>query len=240
MQGSLPGQLRRPELKQLATGKLLVAARGLPDPNFAESIVLLADFSSEGAMGVIVNRQTDATLARIAPGLAPPGGRPTLLFFGGPVQVPGVLALVRAPRAPADTRHIFGDVYLVNTRKALEEMIGQGTEAARLRIYVGYAGWAADQLNAETARGSWHVLEGDSDVVFDRDPATAWERQVRRSEALQADRRKVPLADAPCTMLDARRTVIAETDSRRESRVAFSSLPLVPGPQPLATVNLHP
>jgi len=225
MQGSLPGQLRRPELKQLATGKLLVAARGLPDPNFAESIVLLADFSSDGAMGIIVNRQTDTTLARIAPGLTQPGGRPRVLFFGGPVQAPGVLALVRAPRAPADTRHIFGDVYLVNTRAALEEMVGQGTEAARLRIYVGYAGWAADQLNAETARGAWHVLEGDGEVVFDRDPATAWERQVRRSEALQADRSTVPLSNAQCKMHDAQCTALRESGVAATRTVARSREP---------------
>ena len=184
-------------MKELATGKLLVAARGLPDPNFAESIVLLADFSSKGALGIIVNRQTDTTLARIAPALEQPGGRPTLLFFGGPVQVPGVLALMRASRAPEDTGHVFGDVYLVHTREGLEKAIAEGTDPARLRIYVGYAGWAADQLNTETARGAWHVLEGDSDIVFDRDPGSAWERQVRRSEALQADRLTEPKTGGP-------------------------------------------
>src|SRR6476659_8083185 len=94
VQGEGPGPLRRGSVKQLAAGKMLVAARHLPDPNFAETIVLLTEYSEKGAMGMIVNRRTDATLARIAPGLDPAPGRSPLVFFGGPV--PGVLALARA------------------------------------------------------------------------------------------------------------------------------------------------
>ena len=63
------GQLRRGAVRDLAAGKLLVAARSLPDPNFAETVVLLAEFSQEAAMGLIVNRQTEVTLARLMPGL---------------------------------------------------------------------------------------------------------------------------------------------------------------------------
>ena len=191
-QGDLPAPLRRGTVKALAAGKLLVAARNLPDPNFAETIVLLADFNERGAMGIIVNRRTDVTLARIAPGLEQPRAHPTVVFFGGPVAVPGVLAMVRAASAPADTRHVVGDIYLVNTREALEKLIATAPDSNRLRVYVGYAGWGADQLNAETAEGAWYVVNGDSEVVFDPEPDSAWERQIRRTEALHADRAASP------------------------------------------------
>ena len=185
-QGPHPAPLRRGAVKELAAGKLLVAARSLADPNFAETVVLLAEFSDKGAMGIILNRQTDLTLTRIAPALKLPDSHPMLVFFGGPVAVPGVLALVRAASPLAGTRRVFGDVHLVNTREVLEQTIRAGADSNRVRVYVGYAGWSADQLNTETAGGAWHVLEGDGGIVFDPEPDSAWERQIRRTEALQA------------------------------------------------------
>ena len=189
--GQLPSPLPRGAVKQLAAGKLLIAARGLADPNFAETVVLLAEFSDKGAMGIILNRRTDVTLTSVAPVLEVPGVDPVLVFFGGPVAVPGILALVRAASAPAGTSRIVADVHLVNTREVLENTIRAGADAGRLRVYVGYAGWAADQLNAETAAGSWHILEGDGDIVFDPEPDSTWERQIRRTEALQARVRRL-------------------------------------------------
>jgi putative transcriptional regulator len=171
-------------VKQLGAGKLLVAARHLPDPNFAETVVLLTDYSEKGAMGMIVNRRTDVTLARIAPELEPAPGRSPLVFFGGPVA--GVLALARAKSAPPDTRRVVPGVYLVDTREVLEKMIAETADPDRLRVYVGYSGWGEGQLEAETARGAWHVVDGDANVVFDPDVESAWERQIQRTEALQA------------------------------------------------------
>ena len=83
-----------------------------------------------------------------------------------------------------DTRRVVGDVYLINTREVLDEMLSSGAAENQLRVYVGYAGWGAGQLDRETATGSWHVLEGSGDIVFDSDPDTTWERQIRRTEGL--------------------------------------------------------
>jgi putative transcriptional regulator len=188
-QQSFPNPLRRGALEELTAGKLLVAARNLPDPNFAETIVLLADANEKGAMGLVVNRRTDVPLARLAPGLEEPGARPRMVFLGGPVAVPGVVALLRTKDAPADARRVFRDIYLVNTRASLQEALSTGAGNDRFRVYVGYAGWGAGQLEAEAAKGAWHVFEGDAAIVFDADPDSAWERQIRRAEALQAERR---------------------------------------------------
>ena len=57
----------REAVEALGAGKLLVAARRLPDPNFSRTVILLAAFSDEGALGVVVNRRTEVTLARLFP-----------------------------------------------------------------------------------------------------------------------------------------------------------------------------
>ena len=184
----LAKQLRRGAVKELASGKLLVAARNLPDPNFSDSVVLLADFNAEGAMGLIVNRRTEVPLAKVFPGVGRARGAQTMLFFGGPVAVPGVLALVRSATARDGSRRLLDDIYLVNTRETLEQLVKENIGGERFRVYAGYAGWGAGQLDKETAGGAWHVFDGDPDVVFDPDPESVWRRQIRRTEGLVAGR----------------------------------------------------
>jgi putative transcriptional regulator len=179
-------QLQRGDVKELAPGKLLVAARHLPDPNFTNSVVLLAEFNEKGAMGLIVNRPTDVTLARLFPDLDPSREHARTVFFGGPVYESGVLALFRSSSERPNTHHVVSDVYLVNTRDALQELIGAGTGSDRLRVFVGYAGWGAGQLEQEASQGAWHVIAGEGRIVFDDDPDTVWDRQIKITEALVA------------------------------------------------------
>jgi putative transcriptional regulator len=186
--GQGPGdRLHRRAVKDLAAGKLLVAARELGDPNFARTVVLLADLTADGAVGFIVNRPAAVTLARVFPRFAqsPVGAQPA--FLGGPVVAPvGVAALVRSRDAGAGARRILDEVSLVTTREGLEEALAAGPGANRLRVYLGYAGWGRGQLDEETARGAWRVIEGSADIVFDADPEGVWLRQIRRTEALSA------------------------------------------------------
>jgi putative transcriptional regulator len=179
-------QLRRGSVKALGVGKLLVASRNLPDPNFSATVILLLDFNQQGAMGLIVNRPTTVPLSRMLPGLEQTSGGGAPAFVGGPVSPSGVLALLRSKSPRSDIRHVAREVYLVNKRDALMETVAAGVGPDRFRVYVGYTGWGAGQLEDETAEGAWHVLDGDDDVVFDPDPASTWRRQIRRTEELSA------------------------------------------------------
>jgi putative transcriptional regulator len=193
-------QLHRGAVKDLKAGRLIVASRNLPDPNFAATVILLAEYGKDGAMGLIVNRRTDVTLARIFPDLQSPESGATA-FFGGPVSVSGVLALLRSASARADSRHVVGDVYLVNTGEVLKKTMAAGEGPRRFRVYVGYSGWGPGQLEHETNDGSWFVLDGDADVVFDPDPESIWRRQIKRAEALSASARPAPIHAPPDALL---------------------------------------
>jgi putative transcriptional regulator len=183
----LGDRLHRRAVKDLASGKLLISARDLADPNFAKTVVLLAEFSAEGAVGFIVNRPASVTLARLFPRFAASPGGAMDAFVGGPVVAPGaVAALIRSTSAAEGGRRIVGDVYLVRSREQLEKAIASGFDANRVRVYLGYAGWGPGQLDAETAGGAWHVVDGDAGVVFDPHPEAVWQRQIRRTEALSA------------------------------------------------------
>lgn len=184
--GRAGAQLRSGAVKELAAGKILVAVRGLPDPNFSETVILLTQHTDAGSMGLVINDRTTLAAARLFPHLEPPRGRPSLLFVGGPVAPDGALALLRSPRPVPDALAVLDDVYLISTAEAIKEPIVTGADPARFRVYVGYSGWGAGQLARETTLGAWHVFTGEADVVFDADPDTLWQRQVRRTEGRMA------------------------------------------------------
>jgi putative transcriptional regulator len=186
-QGRRPGRgLAHSAVEALAAGKLLVAARRLPDSNFANAVILLADFNGKGAVGLILNRRSDVTIARVFPQLTPALGSGGQAFLGGPVERTRPMALVRAAQSPAGARHVFDGVYLLTEREAVEAAVTSNASPGRLRIYLGYAGWDAGQLEAETEEGVWHVLAGDAEAVFDPDPSSTWQRQIARTELIQA------------------------------------------------------
>ncbi len=173
----VPGSVRT-----LAPGKILVAARGLPDPNFSETVVLLCDYNEKGAMGLVLNRQTDHKVAEAFPDVKLASDYAPMFFTGGPVEPSGVVARVRTGDARTDARHVLPDVELVSTRSQLESLMSKATGADRLRVFAGYSGWGPGQLDRETVTGSWHVFSIDASVVFDPNPATLWERQIKRSD----------------------------------------------------------
>ena len=139
-------------------------------------------------MGLIVNQLTDVPLTRVLPNLTPPQPKTTSVFFGGPVRVQEILALLRSDSTQTDSLRIVADVHLVRSRELLDEVFAAGTGPDRLRVYVGYAGWSPGQLDQETAHGAWHVFDGDGSIVFDPDPGSLWSRQILRTEARLARR----------------------------------------------------
>ena len=176
----------RAAVQALAPGTLLVAARRLPDPNFASTVVLLADVTKDGAVGLVLNRRSRVTLARVFPQLAPSPASGQHAFLGGPVDTTRTMVLIRAPQSPAGARRVAAGVHLATAPDAVEAAVAAGAAGTGLRVYLGYAGWGPGQLEAETQEGVWHVLEADADSVFDADPASMWQRQIARTALIQA------------------------------------------------------
>jgi putative transcriptional regulator len=157
-------------------GSLLIAGPQLLDPNFRRTVVLVADHGEEGAMGVILNRPSGMTVADAAPDLEPLIGPDAPIFAGGPVQPTS--GVVLAEVAEAD-EPVFGDVVLV---PGLGELADVVDGAGNIRVFAGYAGWGADQLEAELEEGAWLVVEAcDSDLMSPQ-PETLWREVLRRQD----------------------------------------------------------
>lgn len=161
-----------------AAGTLLIAAPSLVDPNFAHTIVLLLDHESEGSLGVVLNRPLEIDVADVLDGWSDLVSEPDTLFSGGPVQTEAALAVARiADDEPMGWRRVHGPLGLLDLDTPVELVVGAVTG---LRIYAGYAGWGAGQLEAEIAEGSWIVVPAEPDDPFVDDPARLWPTVLRR------------------------------------------------------------
>ena len=169
--------------EDLAVGKFLVAHRDLGDPNFAETVVLLLHYDEdEGAMGLIVNRQTKLPISRALKPLKDAEGHSDLVYLGGPVDRTSIQALLRSPTKLAEGDHVFADVYTISSERLLQNALQAGTGATAFRVYLGYAGWGPGQLEREVEAGGWWVFPGDAKYVFDAHPDTLWTRLIEKTE----------------------------------------------------------
>jgi len=169
-------------------GQLLISSAGLYDQNFRHTVVLLADHSAEGAVGVVLNRPLDVTLEDAVPPLAPLGGAAEPLFQGGPVEPASAVLLAELSRPELADVLAFGAVgFLVGNVSAEIE-----TAILRARVYAGYAGWGAGQLEAEMAEHAWILEPAREEDVFTDAPELLWSRVLRRKGGEYAQLSKVP------------------------------------------------
>ncbi|HET7293202.1 MAG TPA: YqgE/AlgH family protein [Vicinamibacteria bacterium] len=159
---------------RLRPGIFLYAAPGLDEPRFAETVVLLIEHGSEGSMGIVVNRPTKRLLHEALDVFSEARGSKLPLYWGGPVQPEAILALVRAPRADAKTKKVLDEVHLAREIDDVRAALAQGDAGRTLRVYSGYAGWGAGQLQAEVRKGTWVLDRADAASVFSPDPSTLW------------------------------------------------------------------
>lgn len=165
-------------------GRLLIATPLLGDPPFFRTVIAVLEHGAEsGAIGVVLNRPLPVAvsdLVRIdADVLAPPA----TLFEGGPVSPETAIAIgLPAPDLPAsDAGAVWrpsAPPYVTVDLDAEPDLLARAVR--RLRVFAGYAGWAAGQLEAEVGEGAWYVVDSLPDDVFGDDPETLWRRALRR------------------------------------------------------------
>ena len=157
-------------------GQLLISAGSLFDPNFRHTVVLIGEHNAEGALGVVLNRRSELTVQQAVPALASAVGPGEMLYLGGPVRPhsPVLLAELAMPHSP--------DLLVFNRIGFLiGDVSDESKEAiARARVYGGYAGWGAGQLEAELESGSWILEPAREEDVFTDDPDSLWSRVLER------------------------------------------------------------
>ena len=162
-------------------GKLIVASPAISDPNFRRSVVLIAEHGPEGAMGVVLDRISEATAGEVVGSLAWLVGDDAPVFVGGPVATTSVTVLAEF-RDPAQAGLLIADDLGFIPAHSDDEAV-LAAAVGRARIFAGHAGWAPGQLEDELEDDGWIVAEADREDCFTSDPGGLWETVVRRQGA---------------------------------------------------------
>ena len=168
-------------------GRLLVATPDLEDPNFDGTVVLLLEHGDGGVLGVVLNRPSPLSVeeamaggpADASVGWSDLVSPPDVVFVGGPVRPNAVIALARIGHVdnPERWEGVYGDVGVINLGDGPIPAVG---DLQHLRIFAGYAGWDADQLEREIAEGAWFVVDASPEDGFTDEPELLWHNVLRR------------------------------------------------------------
>ena len=171
-------------------GRLLVASTTLQDPNFARAVVLIGMHSEEGALGLVLNRPSTATVSAAVPQLEEMVAEEEPVFVGGPVRAQTIVMLAEFLDPAAASLLVLGRIGLPAPDASLDQL---AAATARRRVFAGYAGWGEGQLDAEVRQGDWITDDALPDDVFTAVPETLWSDVLTRKGGRYALIARMPL-----------------------------------------------
>jgi putative transcriptional regulator len=159
-------------------GKLIIAAPTLADPNFARTVILIAEHTEDGAMGLVLNRPAETLVDEAVPDLAWLAEDEEHVWVGGPVAETAVIVLAEWDEPALAGAVVEGDLGFVGAdADSPDELDGA---IRRARVFAGHAGWGPGQLEEELAEDAWIVEAPRREEIFCEDPDTLWGAVLRR------------------------------------------------------------
>lgn len=161
------------------------------DPNFNQTVSLLSEFNSKGAVALVLNRplqislhevlspdfkkqfDLDPSIARIV--------RDTKVYWGGPVDVQQGLILHTDTQFEEESVLIQDKLYITGSIHVLKELLKQkasGKQDVTFRFLLGYAGWGAQQLEQEMTESLW-MTSNIEKFIFESKPDVMWAQAVQ-------------------------------------------------------------
>lgn len=160
------------------SNQFLIAMPALADPNFSHTVTFIFEHNDNGALGIIINRPLDITLADVLSHMSMESVRQDIsdipVFFGGPVQQERGF-VIHQPTGNWESSLKISESTAVTTSQDVLEALSQGTGPAKMFVALGYAGWGPGQLERELADNAWLSGPADPSILFDTPVAKRWE-----------------------------------------------------------------
>ena len=161
--------------------RLLVATPELVDSNFHRSVVLVLEHTDDGALGVVLNRPRLVSGGDAVPQWADRLAFPSRLHSGGPVSEDSVIGLALGPAGGIDgLSPLLGQLGVVDLHRSPEEL----PDVEPVRLFAGYSGWSAGQLEAELLAGGWIVVDALPEDALTPSPEELWQAVLGRQPGL--------------------------------------------------------
>ncbi len=160
------------------TNHFLIAMPRLEDPNFFHTVTYICEHTSDGAMGIVINRPMELHLADIFEQLeiqvSSPKAADQPVYLGGPVQSDRGFVLHDSSTEWNSTLRVTTEIS-VTTSLDILEAIAADKGPTKCLVALGYAGWGAGQLESELAQNAWLSGPAESDIIFNRPSQERWQ-----------------------------------------------------------------
>ena len=153
---------------------LLIAGEDLHDSDFEDSVLLVMNNLAPAPVGIIINRPMSIPVSHLFPNLKRLAQVRDKVYFGGPVDFGSVWFLFRAATPPEHAIQACDGVYLSADRELLLQLLGRKRPMDGLRIFLGHAGWAPGQLEAEIERHDWTSKRAEVHAIFSGESEYPW------------------------------------------------------------------
>lgn len=165
-----------PHFLEPQKGRLLISEPFITDLQFKRSVILIGDHNEEGSVGFILNKPMTLLSNEVVPDLL---NYNFPLFYGGPVE-PNTLHFIHKVGALIENAQPIGNgIYWGGDMDMVNDLLKRKVVTPdEFRFFVGYSGWASNQLQDEIEEKAWWVAEGNDEIVFDDDLENMWKRIV--------------------------------------------------------------
>lgn len=162
----------------------LIAETELQDPNFFRTVVLMLHHNEEGAFGLVINRESEVVVGDVIEGVEHSPAAALTVYVGGPVQQNYVFVLHSGIPERYHSEHVESPCQGVYFEPSFQHVLDymnsedylapEEDSSPRIRVFAGYSGWGAGQLERELEEDAWLVHPARGDLVFGPDSAEGW------------------------------------------------------------------
>lgn len=165
-------------IHSLKAGSILLSAPSLEDPYFDKVVIYITEYNEKGALGFVMNQQYERRFNELTEFRT---SRPFPLYEGGPVEREKLFFIHRIPGIIASGTPVADGVYMGgNFEQAVQYLNTAGDAESHLRLFIGYSGWDAHELEAEMEEGSWLPVQASVTTLFEAAEPSLWETLYKR------------------------------------------------------------
>lgn len=158
----------------IKAGTIIISTSLLNDSEFEKVAIVITEHNEKGAVGYVFNQPFPRNFNELEEFKH---SVPVPLYAGGPVQTDMLYFMHCRPDLVEGGDLVAADVYMNGDFKKAVQLLNNGTLSIHeVRLFIGYCGWDAGELEAEIEEGSWQVTNAPVDLVFATSVNDLWNK----------------------------------------------------------------
>jgi putative transcriptional regulator len=166
--------------KIVEKGRVLISEPFLNDTYFKRSIVFITEHSEDGSVGFVLNKQVELKVQDVIRDFPEFDAGITI---GGPVNTNTIHYIHTLGNTIPESVQVTRDIYWGGDFNVLKSLVASGKiNKYDVRFFLGYAGWAASQLEDELAENAWLVAELNTEIIMKAENSNTWNQILEKMD----------------------------------------------------------